>query len=82
MSEIQIVEIYGIKIEERCAVLLEIAIKFGNKGYSSEREAARVATKKLGEYGCTKALAYLVTYFCAKGYSSEREIGDLALKLI
>jgi len=82
MSEIQIVEIYGMKIDSRCAALLEIIMTFGDSDYSYMQRNAEGAIKKLGEYGCTKALAHVVKKFGGSDYSSERRMADLALEKI
>ena len=82
MSEIQIVEIYGIKIESRCAALLEIVMKFGSSSYSNQQNNAVMAIKKLGEYGCTKALSHIVQHFGSSSYSSQQNMARKALEHI
>lgn len=82
MSEIQLVEIYGIKIESKCAAVLEIVMKFGGSTYSPEQNNAKIAIKKLGKYGCTKALSHIVKRFGGSTYSGDQDIARLALEMI
>jgi len=82
MSEIRMVEVFGIKIESGCAELLEIVMEFGGSGSSHRREQANRAVEKLGERGCTKALQYVVKKFSGSGSSHQRELANRALELI
>lgn len=82
MPEIQIVEIFGIKVDVRCAELLQIVMKYAYSGDSDARETRRKALEKLGEYGCTKALAYIVDKLATSGDSDARETRRRALELL
>ena len=82
MSEIKIIEIYGIKMDSRCADLLQIVMKYAYSGDSDARETRRETLRKLGEYGCTKALAYIVDKLATSGDGDARETRKTALDLL
>ncbi len=82
MEEIHFVEVYGIKIDSRCAALLEIVMKFGSSGYSHQERQADEALEKLGKLGCTKALQHVVMKFSSSGYSHQEKLASRALELI
>ena len=55
MSDVTIVEIFGIKMEDRCASLLRIVVdRDVNWGLRVQ------ALDKLGKAGCIRALEYIV----------------------
>jgi hypothetical protein len=82
MSEFRIVEVYGIKIDARCAALLKIVIDFGGSGSSHQRDQADRALEKLGESGCTRALQYVVEEFSGSGGSHQRGLASRALEIL
>lgn len=82
MAEFKIVEIYGIKMDSRCADLLDIVMKYAKSGDSDARETRRAALEKLGEYGCSKALAYIVDKLAKSGDSDARETRRRAMELL
>ena len=81
MSEV-LVEVYGIKVDARCAELLRIVMKYAKSGDSDARETRRQALEKLGKYRCTKALAYIVDQLATSGDSDARETRRRALELL
>ena len=82
MSEIRIVEVYGFKVEERAAALLETVLDFGGSDYTHKREQADTALEKLGEIGATAALQCIVKKFSGSDYRHQRELATRALELI
>ena len=82
MSEVTIIEVYGIKMDARCGELLRIVMKLAKSGDSDARETRRAALEKLGKYGCTKALAYVVDQLAKSGDSDARETRRRALELL
>lgn len=82
MTEIRIVEVYGIKIDERAAALLEIVLDFGGSGDSHKRHQADTALEKLGELSATNALQHIVKKFSGSGDSHKRRLASCALELI
>lgn len=82
MSEIRMVEVFGIEIESGCAELLEIVIDFGGAGSSHRREQANRALEKLGKRGCIEALQYVVKKFSGAGSSHRRRLANRALELM
>jgi predicted transcriptional regulator len=55
MSDVTIVEVFGIKMEDRCASLLRI-VADSNVNWDLRTQALG----KLGKAGCTRALEYIV----------------------
>ena len=82
MKEIKIIEVYGIKMNIRCADLLKIVMKYANSGDCDARETRRAALEKLGEYGCHKALAYIVDKLAKSDDCDSRETRRRALELL
>ena len=82
MADIQIVEIYGIKIDRRCAELLQIVMNLATNGDCDARETRRSALKKLGQYGCTSALAYIVKTLATNGDCDARETRRMAMNML
>jgi len=80
--EVGFVKVYGIKMDSRCADLLEIVMKYATSGDSDVRETRRAALEKLGEYGCHKALIYIVDKLAKSGDSDARETRRRALELL
>lgn len=80
--EIRIVEVYGIKMDSRCAELLKLVMKYAKSGDCDARETRREALEKLGEYGCHKALIYIADKLAKSGDSDARETRRRALKLL
>ena len=82
MTEIRIVEVYGIKVNARAAILLEIVLDFGASDYSHKRQQADTALEKLGELGATNALQHIVKKFSGSDYAHRRKLASRALELI
>lgn len=82
MAEITLVEVFGIKVDSRCAELLKIVMKYATSGDSDARETRRAALEKLGKYGCTRALAYIVDELATSGDSDARETRRRAMELL
>ena len=82
MPEITLVEIYGIKVDSRCAELLRIVMDLAYSGDVDARNTRRRALEKLGKYGCTKALAYIVRKLAKSGDCDARETRRRALELL
>ena len=82
MPGIRIIEVYGIQMDSRCAELLQIVMKYAKSGDSDARETRRRALEKLGENGCTEALAYIVDKLATSGDSDARETRRRALELL
>ena len=82
MVDVRITQVFGIEIDVRCAELLRIVMKYASSGDSDERETRRAALKKLGEYGCTEALAYIVDHLAGSGDSDARETRRRAMELL
>ena len=79
MGEIRVVEIYGIRMNSRCAELLQIVMNFAYSGDVDARKTRRIALKRLGERGCTKALTYIVNELAYSGDVDARETRRTAL---
>jgi hypothetical protein len=82
MAEFKIVEIYGIKMDSRCADLLNIVMKYAKSDDSDARETRRMALEKLGEYGCSGALTYIIDKLAKSDDSDARETRRRALELL
>ncbi|MBN2313383.1 MAG: hypothetical protein JXM79_05600 [Sedimentisphaerales bacterium] len=82
MTEIRIVEVYGIKVDVRAAVLLETVLEFGGSDYQHKREQANIALEKLGKLGAINALQCIVKKFSGSDYQHKRELATRALELI
>jgi len=82
MPRITLVEFGGIEVDTRCADLLRIVMKYAKSGDCDARETRRTALKKLGEYGCTEALAYIVDKLATSGDSDARETRRMALEMM
>jgi hypothetical protein len=82
MTEIRIVEVYGIKIDVRAAALLETVMQFGGSGNNHQRSQADSALEKLGEIGATLALQHVVKEFSGSGNNHCRQLATRALELI
>jgi hypothetical protein len=82
MTEIRIVEVYGIKVDARVAALLEIVLDFGGSEYSHKQQQADAALEKLGRLGAAGALQCIVKKFSASDYSHRRQLATRALVLI
>ena len=82
MPSVTVVEFDGIEIDARCAELLRIVMKYATSENSDTRETRRRCLKKLGEYGCTGALAYIVDKLATSGNSDARETRRTALAIL
>jgi hypothetical protein len=82
MAEIRIVEVYGLKIDSRCADLLRIVMKYAKSGDCDARETRRAALKKLGDYGCVSALTYIIDQLATSGDCDARETRRTAMELL
>lgn len=82
MARITLVEFGSIEVEERCVELLRIVMKYACSGDCDARETRRKALAKLGEYGCTTALAYIVDKLATSGDCDARETRRLALDML
>lgn len=82
MSDIRIVEVYGIKVDARAAVLLETVLDFGGSNSPHKREQADTAVEKLGGMGATKALKCIVDKFSGSNSPHKRELATRAMELI
>lgn len=82
MARVILAEFGGIEVDSRCAELLRIVMKYATSGDSDARETRRTALNKLGEYGCTEALAYIVDKLATSGDSDARETRRRALELL
>lgn len=70
MTDIMIVEVFGIKMESRCASLLRIVMDTQIR--SDLREEA---LEKLGGAGCTKALEHIVRSSEIRSDFREKALG-------
>jgi hypothetical protein len=82
MSEIHMVEVFGMRIESGCAELLQIVIDFGGAGSSHKRNLADQALEKIGKRGCIAALQYVVKEFSGASSSHRRDLATRALELM
>ncbi len=82
MSEIRIVEVYGIKIDVRAAALLEIVLKFGGANSDHKCHQANTALEKLGDLAATVALQHIVKEFSGTNSNHKCHLANRALELI
>ena len=82
MSSVTVVNFDGIEIDARCAELLRIVMKYAKSGDSDARETRRKCLKKLGEYGCTGALSYIVDKLATFGDYDARETRRTAIDML
>jgi len=82
VSEIRMVEIFGMRIESGCAELLQIVIDFGGADSSHKRNMADQALEKLGKRGCIAALQCVVKKFSGASSSHQRSLATRALELM
>ena len=82
MTRVTLIEFGGIEIDTRCAELLRIVMKYATSGDCDARETRRTALRKLGEYGCTDALAYIVDKLATSGDCDARETRRMALDMM
>jgi len=82
MSEIHMVEVFGMRIESGCAELLQIVIDFGGSSSSHQRDMADQALEKMGKRGCISALQYVVKKFSGSSSSHQRGLATRALELM
>ena len=82
MERFRIVEVSNTNGDTRCANLLGIVMKYARSGDCDARETRRAALEKLGEYGDTDALTYIIDELAKSGDCDARETRRRALKLL
>jgi len=82
MARFRIIEMSDANIDSRCANLLGIVMKYAKSGDCDARQTRRAALEKLGEYGYTDALAYIVDELAKSGDCDARETRRRALELL